>query len=596
MREKLLQRSSMKTMKENLFRWCCVRRAMSKNLDMQLLREKAIELKKTLGLSDFKCSTKWIRNFLKEHKISTDSTNQRDPVFSDYRDWIDMMRSTIVRYKHSDLFHVDELGMYSDVVPSRISSASRPEGDGSPRNRVTILMGCNSSGTTKLPLLICGPYPSRTTTRDHVYCRSEDSSISDELFRVWLTAVNDRLSRSDRSVLLFLRRSRARAVRDLRLSHVNLVYLPGDFPTTLRPLRRDVFHYVKMIFRRRYAERLKRRTPEWNLRDILESLIDAWETVPREIVVCSFQRTRFRTDDRFLQIDCDCWDSLQTGVSFKRFVTFDDDLSDEPASSRYHSYNLRTSHSAVVQINEEEPSSINSKNLTPSGDQNLDDDDQAKQQIRLSEDPIVEAGKLGRSFWEAQFPGKRGVTRSEAFKRNILREESTGVAGSVQAIIDEALSLTTTAKADYTRKLIDSIYASKEPKSSGTLEPNDVTSTATRESSREDTLSENAPAVSESIEEACTSRGAPDGTSDARQGMSDGNLKLMLDGQDVSGLTNRKRRMSLGSGDDTDSESGKKVKTDWSKQFENTFVFGPPGSEQDQSIVSSKALCVSPRN
>ncbi|XP_015435783.1 PREDICTED: tigger transposable element-derived protein 4-like [Dufourea novaeangliae] len=351
MAKKYVARSTMKCIKEELFRWVCERHATNGNLDKDLVREKAFELTKVFGLNDFKCSNAWITVFLKEHGITVDLRNQGDPVFSNYRGWLEAMRPTIIGYKHNDLFHVDELTMYTDILPAKIPSSDKIVGSdgGNPRNRITILLGCNSSGTTKLPLLICGPYSSVTTTGDHVYRHTENCSIGDDLFRDWLSAVNDRMSRSDRKILLFLRRNRAHALRDFPTSNVNLVYFPNDFPPLLRPLRRDVFHYVKMIFRRRYAEKL-------NPRDVLESLIGAWESVPREIVVYSFQRTHFRTDDHVLQIDCNCWDDLKTGISFKRFVTFDDDLSDvQPPPSgkcaRYHGYNLRATNGKLVEIN-----------------------------------------------------------------------------------------------------------------------------------------------------------------------------------------------------------------------------------------------------
>lgn len=194
-----------------------------------------------------------MNTFLKEYGFSTDLSNRTGPVFDNYRDWIDLMRSTIIKYKHNELFHVDELTMYSDILPARITvdEIDGEEGACSLGNRITVLIGCNSSGTTKLPLLICGPYPSRITAKDHVYCHNEDGRVDDSLLKDWLTSVNDRISRCNRKILLFLQRSRAYALRDFPLSNVNLVYLPEDFPPHLRPLRRDVFHYVKMIFRRR---------------------------------------------------------------------------------------------------------------------------------------------------------------------------------------------------------------------------------------------------------------------------------------------------------------------------------------------------------
>ncbi|XP_071855940.1 uncharacterized protein [Bombus fervidus] len=331
---KINEKITMKAVKEQLFEWACKKYAMNSLLDRRLLREKALELARISGSNGFKCSDRWLTTFLKEYGFSTDLISQPGPMFTDYRDWIDLMRSTIVEYRHRDLFHADELTMYSDVLPSGIpcNGIKDPRAIDSSRNRVTVLMSCNSSGTTKLPLFVCGPYASKITAKEHVYNHSEDSCIGDEFFKSWLSNVNDRMIESNRKILLFLRRGRARALKDFAASNVQLVYFPEDFPAFLRPLRRDVFHYVKMVFRRRYAERLKRYTMKWNLDDILASLIEAWESIPRELIVFSFQRTHFRTDDCFLRINCDCWNSLKAGISFKKFVTFDDGLSSEPAT------------------------------------------------------------------------------------------------------------------------------------------------------------------------------------------------------------------------------------------------------------------------
>ncbi|XP_076653534.1 uncharacterized protein LOC143359480 [Halictus rubicundus] len=655
MREKQLTKSAMKILKHELFRWVCERHATNSVLDKRLLCEKALELTKTFELTGFKCSSQWISNFLKEHYIVTEPANQLrlNPVFSNYRDWIDMMRSTITRYKYRDLFHVDELSMYSDVLPWRISSSSKivgdPDGRTTSRNRITVLLGCNSSGSTKLPLVVCGPYTSRTTTKDHVYCHSEGSSISDDLFRDWLTDLNDRMSRANRKILLFLRHSRGRALRDFPLSNVSLVYLPKDFPPLLRPLRKDVFHYVKMIFRRRYAERLKRHTSEWNLRDILESLIEAWETLPQEIVVYSFQRTHFRTDDNFLHIDCDCWNSLHTGISFKRFVMFDDNLSDEPPSAsdsgRYHGYNLRRSSREVVQVNEDSVDSIpdeiegttmnesardhpvestESRTSAPKESERVAATSRDKchsgRRGRSSENleqkgPTVseEHGEsLNRTFGETspEFPagmeggeqhgasrdtpgsimntfaardcnvGLAGSIASEVFKRDshpVHRHQavSNNVTGSVQAIIDKALTRTTTAKADYARKLIADIYAlNREPGSSTTNDPE----------TREDTVNEGASMSSNAPAESYeSSKGTAEETC---------SLEGAAPCQTMKTETAKKRRMSSGTnvseGDSDSSMSAKKkLKTDreWFKEFETTFVFG---SQNSASCSSSQ--------
>ncbi|KAF3419892.1 hypothetical protein E2986_11246 [Frieseomelitta varia] len=346
----------MKTIKKELFAWVCKKYAMNSFMDRHLLRKKALELANMRGFNGFKCSDKWLTMFLKEYGFSTNLISQTGPMFANYRDWIDLMRSTINKYRHKDLFHVDEMTMYSDIFPSEISPNGAEDSTELPRKQITILMCCNSSGTTKLPLLICGPYSSKITVKEHVYCQSEDYRIGDELFRNWLSAVNDRMIKCHQKVLLFLRHSRARSLKDFIASNIQLVYFPEDFPPSLRPLRRDIFHYVKMVFRRRYAERLKQYTAKWDLRSILTSLIEAWESIPRELIIFNFQRTRFRTDDCFLQINCDFWNSLKLGISFKRFVTFDDDLSDRPTTykniGRCHRYKIPNCKN-VIEINDD---------------------------------------------------------------------------------------------------------------------------------------------------------------------------------------------------------------------------------------------------
>ncbi|XP_017767109.1 PREDICTED: uncharacterized protein LOC108555798 [Eufriesea mexicana] len=354
----------MKTIKDELFKWVCKKYAMNSSFDKHSLREEALRLMKIRGTNGVKCTDRWLNNILKEYGLrSTNSTSQPGPMFKDYREWIELMRSTIIAYRYKDLFHVDELTMYSDGFPSRILSNKGSEKSESPKNRITILMSCNSSGTMKLPLLICGPYPCNATVKDHVYCQSKDSHIGDKLFRNWLLSVNDRMTKCNRKILLFLRQNRARALKDFVPSNIQLLYFPEDFPPLLRPLRRDVFHYIKMVFRRRYTERLKQCTVDWNLHDILTSLIEAWETTPRELVIFSFQRTHFRTDDCFLQIHCDFWDSLKADISFKSFVTFDDDLSDEQVPRKrnngYNDYKHSDLGSRnVIQINEDTLDSV----------------------------------------------------------------------------------------------------------------------------------------------------------------------------------------------------------------------------------------------
>ncbi|XP_071630408.1 uncharacterized protein [Temnothorax longispinosus] len=259
-----------------------------------------------------------------------------------------MMRSIITRYKHKDLFHVDELTMYSDVSPTGLSvSPTRQDELETSLKKMTVLLCCNASGTEKLPLLICGSYPAAIMGKDHMYSHSEDASINDGLLREWLTRLNCRMSSSGRRILLLVHRNRIGSFRNFKLSNIRHVFFPDDFPPSLRPLKRDVFHFVKMAYRRKYVKGIRGDKRRWNVENVVRSLMEAWREVPRDLIIASFQRTGFRTDNCFLRIHCNAWEDLETGVSFRRFITFDDHLSANAShkrcesTGRSHSYNFR---------------------------------------------------------------------------------------------------------------------------------------------------------------------------------------------------------------------------------------------------------------
>lgn len=104
-------------------------------------------------------------------------------------------------------------------------------------------------------------------------------------------------------------------------------------------------------------EGIKEHGRRWNVENAVESMLAAWQKVPRELIIASFQRTNFRTDDCFLEIHCDAWDELDAGISFEKFVKFDDDLltSRENRRSTGHNYNLRIREEVIVIDDELDP-------------------------------------------------------------------------------------------------------------------------------------------------------------------------------------------------------------------------------------------------
>ncbi|KOC65981.1 hypothetical protein WH47_12780, partial [Habropoda laboriosa] len=441
-----------------------------------------------------------------------------------------------------------------------------------------------------------------------------------------------------------------------------------------------------------YVERVKDYTTKWELPDILASLIEAWQTLPRELIIFNFQRTRFRTDDSLLQINYDSWDSLKMGMSFKRFVTFDDDLSNDKVTHEtdnpwYHDYNLRTNcKDNVVLICEdrvlenrgkiEEAKARDYRKTIPPLELGNRTDRKLDYKIVKSRKKMVndkhrnakpsslkgnliernteQRKSLKRTYSETQFftkgrrgdrrvfgdkniknsflPKDRNVGPSRSIRGKVFEEEMPQrhqpevniIRVSLQAIIDKALTLTSSANAEYTKKLINNIYASNQETANRrftqskhlnkqdslesrcmNLANKKMTKVATNlpgnlfdEFNQPSSSTSNLNILWEGIEQSASmetteSQAVPFGTLESNtenHSKSENSNPTRNNGddtvlqEDLSFSVETKRKFpDVNDSEDASDSNGPgedKSKTDhnWSKQFETSFIFGSPAT------------------
>lgn len=237
-----------------------------------------------------------------------------------------------MRYRYKNLFHVDEMGMFHDISPDEVPLHSGEyvtcKNGEAGQSRVTILLCCNASGSEKFPPVICGRSEGHPALDNKCqYYTNQNAWLTPDNFKFWLSQLNTQMSQLNRQILLMLNRTWVHNLKETVLSNVSLVFFPKDFPSDLQPLRANIFHYVKMMYRRGYAKKMLQPNFNWTLTDTISSIVNAWDDIPEEFVLSSFRRTNFRSDNNLLQISCPEWEDLDSGVSFRSFVTFDDNLS-----------------------------------------------------------------------------------------------------------------------------------------------------------------------------------------------------------------------------------------------------------------------------
>ncbi|XP_046739049.1 tigger transposable element-derived protein 6-like [Diprion similis] len=342
-------KTKIEILRKKLFQWTCEQHATNQPLNREIVGRKAVDLSLELGLGDVKFSKRWVTIFLKKYGfLPSIASTLHDPVFKDYREWIDLMRPHMSQYRYKDVFQVDEIGMYHNISPEKIPGEAigcvTCRNGEDREHRVTVLLCCSASGVEKLPPLICGKFDTQVQAYDRCkYSFNPDAWITRDVFRVWITDLNAQMARSNRKIVMLLSRSRVHALKDTVLSNVSLIFFPKEFPPNLQPLRANIFHCFKTIYRQSYTARKVTMGSNfnWTFADTIDNIVNAWESVSKEFILSSFRRANIRRDNDTPEIiSCPEWDRLYPGISFRNYVTFDDNLSVSFSSISRRSHRL----------------------------------------------------------------------------------------------------------------------------------------------------------------------------------------------------------------------------------------------------------------
>lgn len=171
--------------------------------------------------------------------------------------WKESLPALISSYSPDDVFNCDELGLFFKLTPSRsyaIKGKSFRTGKHS-KERVTLLLCANMSGSEKLPPLLIGksanPRCFKGVTRKPVRYRfNKKAWMTAVLFEEWLNSVNAQMVTQKRKVLLFLDNCTAHAMH-LKFSNLTLCPLPANTTSVLQPMDQGIIKCFKCFYRRR---------------------------------------------------------------------------------------------------------------------------------------------------------------------------------------------------------------------------------------------------------------------------------------------------------------------------------------------------------
>ncbi|XP_017475638.1 PREDICTED: tigger transposable element-derived protein 4-like [Rhagoletis zephyria] len=208
-----------------MIKWITVARHKNIPLSGPLIREKAVEFAESLGYSDFVASAGWLDKFKRRHnivgKVVCGESGSIDIQTRD--DWIqNILPSLIQEYDKNDIFNADETGLFFKCLPSR-TLAFRNEkcvGGKKSKERITVMVGSNWSGTEKLRLLVIGKSKNPRCFKGLQYLEvdyenNSKSWMTSELYEKWLLKLDKKFAAQKRKILLFIDNCPAHSIKSV---------------------------------------------------------------------------------------------------------------------------------------------------------------------------------------------------------------------------------------------------------------------------------------------------------------------------------------------------------------------------------------------
>jgi len=143
-----------------LLKWFTQCRDKNIPLNGTILLEKANEYAQQLGHTNFKASSGWLTNWKKRHDVVFRTVCGEKASVDTHccSNWIKNLPDVLAGYSSNDIFNVDETGLFFKCLPDKTLMLKGKECSGGKygKERITIMIGSNMSGTEKLKLFVIG--------------------------------------------------------------------------------------------------------------------------------------------------------------------------------------------------------------------------------------------------------------------------------------------------------------------------------------------------------------------------------------------------------------------------------------------------------
>ncbi|XP_053404457.1 tigger transposable element-derived protein 4-like [Mercenaria mercenaria] len=301
------KRKTMKTgkwdeLESALLQWFKFARDKEAVLSGPTLIAKAEQYAQSLQIEDFHGTTGWLHRFKERNGIVFRSINGESRSVNDVSDDMEAWKKTrtdlLQRFNAEDVYNADETGLFFKMLPEKTLDFKGVDCNGGKRSkeRLTVMVCTNMSGTDKLPLFIIGKSAKprcfkNVKTLQTQYTNNKKAWMTGQIFEDWLRKIDREMKRRGRRITMVVDNAPCHPKLE-NLSNIELIFLPPNTTSKTQPMDQGVIQNLKVHYRKRVV--LRQLSAIDNDHDFTLSVLDAlrllqqlWECVtPTTITNC----------------------------------------------------------------------------------------------------------------------------------------------------------------------------------------------------------------------------------------------------------------------------------------------------------------------
>jgi hypothetical protein len=219
------------------------------------------------------------------------------------------LKSLIAQYDLNDVYNADETALYWKLEPSKSLSGGPITGTKKPKDRITIMLACNATGTHKLPAVFIHKYKNPKCIRNIDkktlpvwYYWNNSSWMQRSIFQTWIKQVNEQMRRQQRNILLLVDNVSSHQLGENEvLSNIRLHFLPPNTTAHLQPIDQGIIHSFKSNYRKFLCkDRIDAfdqfqehgtEIPTLNILNAIDWTAESWKNVTDDVIYRCWERT-----------------------------------------------------------------------------------------------------------------------------------------------------------------------------------------------------------------------------------------------------------------------------------------------------------------